>query len=221
MDYKIVGRADSRYLVAGMGVALASWYEFNLSREELEHNRPRQIAYELAGQSRELILDRGKEAVQDVKKGEMSSAIESVIEVNILEAGLIRTLGGTSFQALISHYVAQELIPYTDQETLFGDVVAFGVIIQEMLGGAQVNSFRELLDFYKDVELPLTLDSLGLPKNQRDTILVDATESIAERLTDQPVQFDRDSDSLEEAIRDADELGQTVVQSGVDEAVSE
>lgn len=219
VDYKIVGRANSRYLVAGMGSALASWYEFNMSREELELNQPRQIAYELAGHINDVLLGKGDQAVQDVKKGEMTSAVESVVEINILEAGLVRTLGGTTFRAMISHHLAHELLPFSGEEILFGEVVSFGVLVQEMMSGAQLASFRELLEFYRDVDLPLTLDSLELPENQRETILEDATEAIVDQLEKHPTSFEINQEELLDAISEADKFGQTVVQSGVDAVI--
>lgn len=215
VDYKIVGRAESPYLIAGMGTALASWYEVNLSRGELTENQPWQIAYQLADHMCEKLLDRGEQAIEDVRKGEITSSVEAVIEMNIMQTGLIRTLGGIAFQALLSHHLAHSLYVYTGEDVLFGDVVAYGVLVQEDLRGASANSYSELVEFFKSVDLPLTLDSLSLPENQREKILTDASESVLNRLKQYPVDLKATPEQLVESMWNIDEIGKSVIQSGV------
>lgn len=217
VDYKIIGRAGREYMTAGMANALSSSYEFSLSREELESNHIHQIAYRLTNHVREVVLSKGQSVLDDVRRGELTSLIETMIEVNILEAGLVHTLGGTLLRATLSHHIAHQLIPFTADDRLFGDVVAFGVLAQQMYKGSQPESYRELLEFFRDVDLPLTLDSLGLPENQRDSIIEDAAEGVQNQLRDHPVTFDIDSELLVESIWDADALGQTVIQSGIED----
>lgn len=219
VDYKIVGRAESRYLIAGMATGLSSWYEFNLSKSELEGNQPRQIAYKLSRHLHEQILEHGADAVEDVRKGNMTSSIESVIEMNILQTGLVRTLGGRAFQALVSHNLAHYLYPYSGDEILFGDVVAYGVLVQQDLNQTSPDSYSELLEFYREINLPLTLDSLGLPDNQRETILNDASEEVCNRLTESPLSIEIDQETLMDALWDVDEMGKTVIQSGVEKLI--
>jgi len=216
VDYKIIGRAERTYMTAGMATALSSWYEFSLSREELESHHTRQVAYTLSGHVREVLLNKGEEALEDVRRGELTSVIEAMIEGIILESGLIQTLGGTKLRAMLSHHIAHQLMPYTSEDRLFGHVVAFGVLSQEMYKQSQPESFVELLEFYRDVNLPLTMDSLGLPENQRDSIVEDAVNRVQNQLSDHPVTFDIDSELLADSIWQADALGQKVIQSGTE-----
>ena len=178
VDYKIVGLAPSQYMRAGFGVAMSTSYDFDLSREQIESHQPSKMAFDLAKNLRESLLEVGEKSLDDVKKGEVTGRVESVIEMNILQAGLISSLGGVNFRSIIAHQLARQLYPYAGEELLYGDAVAFGLIVQQIFRGQQPGTMDDLLGFYYDVELPLTLDSLGLPQNQHDSILDDALETV-------------------------------------------
>lgn len=216
VDYKVAGLAPSRHLRAGMGVALATSYDFNLSREELDYHQPSSVAFQVSDHLRSSLFEMGEDALEDVKKGEVTGRVESVIEMNILQAGLISSLGGVSFRSIIAHQLANQLYPYTGEDVLYGEVVAFGLIVQQFLRGEQPSSFKDLLTFYRDVELPLTMDSIGLPEHQRGSILEDGFEAVLDHLEGWEFPFEVSPGQLETAVKDADELGQKIVQSGIE-----
>lgn len=217
VDYKIVGLASSRHMRAGMGVALATSYDFDVSRDEIEHDQPSKMSYRLANHLRESLFETGAKALEDVKKGEVTGRVESVIEMNVLQAGLISSLGGINFRSMVAHQLARQLYPYVGDDVLYGDVVAFGLIVQQIFRGQKPDTMEDLFDFYRSVELPLTLDSLGLPENQHESILEDALESVMNHLRNWDLALEVSGDRLSEAIQQADDLGQRVIQSGVDE----
>lgn len=217
VDYKVVGLAPSRHMRAGMGVALATSYDFDVSREEIEHDQPSKMSYQLANHLRECLFETGAKALDDVKKGEVTGRVESVIEMNILQAGLISSLGGVDFRSMVAHQLARQLYPYVEEDVLYGDVVAFGLIVQQIFRGQEPGTMEDLFDFYRSVELPLTLDSLGLPENQHESILGDALESVMDHLRNWDLALEVSEDRLAEAIETADDLGQRVIQSGVEE----
>lgn len=214
LDYKVSGLAPSRFLAAGMGLAWASSTEFSLSRDDLELNQPRQIAYRLANHIQDSLNDKGEKAMADVKRGEVTSTVESVLEVNVLETGLLHCIGGRSFRSTVSHQLAHHLRPYTGEEILFGEIVAFGVIVQEQLRETPSSDLAGVFEFYRDIDLPLTLDDLGLPENQRETILADAGEEIIDQLSDMKLPFELEEELFLEAVNSANELGKAVTQSG-------
>ncbi len=214
LDYKITGLAPSRFLAAGMGAAYSTAFEFSLSREDLELNQPRQIAFTLANHIQEVLMGKGDRALADVKRGEVTSTVESVLEVNILETGLVSCLGGRAFRSMLAHHLAHQLLPYAGEEILFGDLVAFGVIVQEQIRGTSPEELGDLFEFYGEVGLPMSLDSLGLPENQRENILGDAADNVKTQLSDRDLPFSFEVEDLVQGVRKADELGQTVIQSG-------
>lgn len=219
VDYKVVGLAPSRHIRAGMGVALANSYDHDLSRQELDFHQPSNIAFQVSDHLRHSLFEMGEQALEDVKKGEVTGRVESVIEMNILQAGLISSLGGISFRSMIAHQLANQLKPYTEEDVLYGEVVAFGLIVQQFLRGEKPSSFDDLLGFYRDVELPLTMDAIGLPEHQRDSILEDAFQAIIDHLEGWDFPFEVSQETLSEAVLDADNLGQKIIQSGLEAVV--
>jgi len=216
MDYKVVGLAAPRYLRAGMGTALATSYQFTLSQEELEGHHPSRLAFELAAHLREQLFERGGKALQDVRREEVTGRVETILETNLLQAGLVSSLGGVSFRSMVAHHLAHEIQPYVQRDLLFGELVAFGLLVEHMLYGARPDSLVDLLEFFREVDLPLTLDELDLPGNQRGSILEDAAETITEKLSGWSFPFEFHPGALLEAVSQTDETGQKVRQSGVD-----
>lgn len=216
VDYKVVGLAPSRYLRAGMGVAIATSYDIGISREELELHQPSKISFELSRHLRESLFESGPKALKDVKKGEVTGRVESVIEMNVLEAGLISSLGGVTFRSMIAHQLARQLYPYSSEDILYGEVVSFTLIVQQLFRGQTPSSLKDLMNFYREVELPLTLDSIGLPENQHESILDDALDSVIDHLENWDLPFEVTHERLTEAVYQADDLGKRVIQSGVE-----
>ncbi len=215
LDYNVVGRASPDHLRAGMGAALATAYQFTLSQEELERHHPSKIAYELAAHLREQVFERGKKALQDVRRGEVTGRVETLMEINVLQAGLISSLGGASFRSMAAQHLAHELKPFVQKDLLFGELVAFGLLVEHVMHGARPESLHDLLEFFRSVGLPLSLEDLDLPENQRDSILRDAAGNITQKLGGWPFPFELDRDGILEAVDRTDGVGQKVSQSGV------
>lgn len=216
LDYKVVGVASPRHIRAGMGAALATSYQFTLSQEELEQHHPSRLAFELATHLRKQLFERGEKALQDVRREEVTGRVETILETNILQAGLVSSLGGMSFRSMVAQHLAHELKPFAETQLLFGELVAFGLLVEHMLYGARPESLRDLFEFFREVGLPLSLEDLKLPENQRDKILSDAAENITEKLGGWSFPFEFHPESLLEAVDRTDGIGQQVIQSGVD-----
>lgn len=217
LDYAICGHADESHLVAGMGSSLAQTFPRKLTREELEVNHPRQMAYDLSRTLRDGLFDRGESALQAVTNGEITRDLETVLDMNVLHAGMIAMLGGRYFRAELAQYLAFHLLKYTSSEVLFGHVASFGLLVQELLRTGQKSNLEELIDFYGSVGLPMTFEELGLPDNQRESILGDAAEATVGvyhegRNQDETLEVGE----LVSMISRVDELGRAVRQSGVD-----
>lgn len=216
LDYTVVGLAEPRYLRAGMGIALATSYQFTLSQEELEEHHPSQIAFQLARHMREHLFQHGNQALRDVRREEVTEQVETVLEANILQAGLISSLGGTAFRSVVAHQLSHEIQPYVGEDLLFGELMGFGLLVEQLLYGARPESLQDLMGYYEEIGLPMNLDELELPDNQRDSILEDAVESILGKVGDGVLPSDIDDEQFLAAVSQADDLGQRVRQSGVD-----
>ena len=98
VDTGIVARAPVRLLVAGMGDALATWFEADASAASSAKNLPggsvTQAALALAGLCYDLLMEHGYRAMLAVEKGVVTEDVEKVVEANTLLSGLGFESGG-------------------------------------------------------------------------------------------------------------------------------
>ncbi|MGM0380358.1 MAG: iron-containing alcohol dehydrogenase family protein [bacterium] len=215
LDYKVAGLAPSRFLAAGMANAYAVSRGIGLSQEDLKSSQPLQIAYELSGHIREGLQNQGGGAIADAKKGEVTSTIESIIEINILETGLVSCLGGKAFSANLAQMLANQLYRYCDEKVLSGELVGFGTLVTETLKGKDSEELKKLYEFYRDINIPLTLEELNLPENQRENIIEEAATEIVNQLEDWMFSFEITPKKLVKTVLKTDSRGQEIIQDGI------
>jgi glycerol dehydrogenase len=163
VDTAIIARAPVRFLVAGMGDAIATWPEARTCAGSGGRTpvggRASRAALALAELCYRTVLAYGRQACEDVGSGRVSDAVEAVVEANTLLSGLGFESGGLA--AAHSLYAGLSLLP-AGSAYLHGEKVAFGVVVQAVLEDWDVAERQELLDFYRDVGLPRTLREIGL-----------------------------------------------------------
>jgi len=166
LDYDLVATAPTRTLVAGIGDALAKWYEASVSSG---HSSQTLIiaAVQQARVLRDLLLQKSLAAIA-APGGE---AWQAVVDATVLMAGVIGGLGGAQCRTVAAHAVHNGLTHLTATHafpSLHGEKVAYGILVQlrleEMIQGNQlaIAARHQLLRFYPTIGLPTCLHDLGL-----------------------------------------------------------
>ena len=167
LDYALVQTAADRTLIAGIGDALAKWYEASVSSG---HSDQTLIiaAVQQARVLRDILLQKSGEALAE-PGGE---AWRQVVDATVLMAGAIGGLGGAQCRTVAAHAVHNgltQLAPLAQvPKTLHGEKVAYGVLVQlrleELIQGNQLaaTARQQLLKFYREIGLPCSLGDLGL-----------------------------------------------------------
>lgn len=167
LDYGLVQTAPRHTLVAGIGDALAKWYEASVSSG---HSDQTLIiaAVQQARVLRDILFQQSATALAEPG----GSVWQQVVDATVLLAGVIGGLGGAQCRTVAAHAVHNGLthLPHhPDKPTpLHGDKVAYGILVQlrleEMLQGNQLasTSRQQLLKFYSEIGLPTNLVDLGL-----------------------------------------------------------
>jgi glycerol dehydrogenase len=163
VDTGVIARAPARFLVAGMGDALSTKFEaeacWKSGATNLFRAKPFQAALHLASLAYEIILEYGEEAKRSVENKEVTPALENVVEANILLSGLGFESGGLA--AAHAVHAGLTLIPEMNQ-SLHGEKVAFGILVQLVLENREQDFINYLIQFYKRIGLPTNLRDLGL-----------------------------------------------------------
>ncbi len=176
VDSSIISRAPARLLAAGMGDALAKWYEGKPIFDRMKDpDSAIQSAMNLSIQVKETIFTFGFEAKRDVDAKRNSRAVEAVIEANILLTGVVSGLGGAGFRAAVAHALLYGLsIHNGTHRFLHGEIVAFGIIVQLCLEKKE-DELEAVLSFFSELALPMTLTEIGI-EDPRDPVLWEGLE---------------------------------------------
>jgi glycerol dehydrogenase len=169
VDSSVIARAPVRYLVSGMGDALATWFEAETAARAHKRNvvggKATIAALNLANLCYRTLLADGLAAVQAVKHQAITPALERVIEANTLLSGLGFESGGLA----VAHSVHNGLTAAREtHDYLHGEKVAFGTLVQLVFEGREASLIEEVLDFCITVGLPVNLNQLGIESLSKD-----------------------------------------------------
>lgn len=164
LDYSLVATAPVRTLVAGIGDAIAKWYEASVS----SGHSPAALtiaAVQEARILRDLLFQKSPAAIQDPQGPDW----REVVDATVLLAGVIGGLGGANCRTVAAHAVHNGLTHLPAAHGLLhGEKVAYGILVQlrleEMLGHNQlaIAARHQLIEFYRTIGLPCSLEDLGL-----------------------------------------------------------
>lgn len=163
LDYELIQTAPQHTLVAGIGDAIAKWYEASVSSG---HSDQTLIiaAVQQARVLRDILFQKAATALN-----EPGSAVwREVVDATVLLAGVIGGLGGAQCRTVAAHAVHNGLTHLPIHSSIHGEKVAYGILVQlrleEMVQGNQLASTarQQLLKFYAEIGLPRTLADLGL-----------------------------------------------------------
>jgi glycerol dehydrogenase len=163
LDYDLIQTAPQRTLVAGIGDAIAKWYEASVSSGHLQDTLVI-AAVQLARVLRDILLQKAAAALQSPG----SEVWREVVDATVLSAGLIGGLGGAQCRTVAAHAVHNGLTHLSGYGSIHGEKVAYGILVQlrleEMLQGNQLADAarQQLLKFYAEIGLPQKLADLGL-----------------------------------------------------------
>jgi glycerol dehydrogenase-like iron-containing ADH family enzyme len=163
LDYDLIETAPQRTLIAGIGDAIAKWYEASVSSGHSEQTLIIS-AVQQARILRDILFQKSAAALQTPG----SDIWREVVDATILLAGVIGGIGGAQCRTVAAHAVHNGLTHICKHDSIHGEKVAYGILVQlrleEMVQGNQLAaaSRQQLLKFYTEIGLPQKLSDLGL-----------------------------------------------------------
>ncbi len=180
VDTAVVAAASERFLVSGMGDAMATWYEAavclrNPSAVTTLGARPTIASAAIGEVCAATLFAEGRAAAAAVAARTVSPALEAVVEANTLLSGLGFESGGLA----AAHAFAQSFtgLAATNARYLHGEMVAMGTLAQLMIE-ARPDEARRVARFFAEVGLPVHLGQLAVDAADAgafDTIAAGAT----------------------------------------------
>ena len=178
IDTEIVAKAPIRLFRAGIGDALATWYEAE-ANDRTDHKnyvgkgyRRTLVGLEIARLSNQVLREDAVKAINALEADVVTEAVENCIEANILMSGLGYQNTGCSVAHAVNAGLTEleESAPY-----LHGERVGFGVLVQFVFENRSKDEIGDLVRFMAATGLPLTLEEVGVDytKSDRIDIMVD------------------------------------------------
>lgn len=179
VDTTVIAKSPVRPLVAGMGDALATWFEAKVCVEggvkNMRGGASTRSALALAELCYKTLLADGVAAIEALRTQQPNDALERLVEANTLLSGL----GFESSGLAAAHAIHNGLTAaHGTHPYMHGEKVAFGLLAQLMLESQPESIVQEVLAFSTSVGLPTTFADIGIA-NPSDDLL----QMVAERAT--------------------------------------
>ena len=209
VDTAVIARAPVRFLVAGMGDALSTWFEADACRQAYSVNQCGGLgtlaAYALARLCLDTILEYGVAAMAACESGVATPALSHVVEANTLHSGL----GFESAGLASAHAIHNGLTHLEGTHAYYhGEKVAFGVLAGTFLGDRPKELIDQTYGFCETVGLPTTLADVGLPDASEDDLQIVGKWACAEGETIWHEPGPASPGAVVAALRAADRMGQ-------------
>jgi glycerol dehydrogenase len=211
VDSGVIANAPVRFLVAGMGDALSTYFEARACARSNANNIPggksTLAALAIAKLCYETLLEDSVKAKAACEAKVVTKALENIIEANILLSGL----GFESSGLAAAHAVHDGLTALEETHHYWhGEKVAFGTIVHLVLENAPMEELTTVVTYCKSVGLPTCLKDLGIKEATPEKIMKVAKCATAEGDTMHNMPFPVTAENVYAAILTADKLGATL-----------
>ncbi|KAB1438151.1 glycerol dehydrogenase [Candidatus Galacturonibacter soehngenii] len=227
VDTTVIANAPTRFLVAGMGDALSTYFEARANvasftrvnaglpcgyREGFcKEATGTQTAFALATLCYQNLLREGMKAKIACDGNQVTPALESIVETNILLSGIGFESGGLA----AAHAIHDGLTILEGTHKYFhGEKVAFGTLAQLVLENAKVEELEEVLSFCVSVGLPVCLSDIGVSEISEDELRQVAEKSCIKEESIHAMPFPVTVESVMAAIKTADAIGRKFKETG-------
>ncbi|MDN4068425.1 glycerol dehydrogenase [Paenibacillus sp. FSL R5-0407] len=208
-DTGILAAAPARFFAAGIGDALATYFEARACYRSVGDNlvlmKPSLTGLGIAKLCYDTLLENAVQAKIAVDNGVVTKAVENTIEATIYLSGVGAESGGlAAAHAIHNGMTAVKSLHHAQH----GEKVTFGLLAQLVLENAPHEEIEMVISLVKQVGLPLTLQDLGVKKFVEEEWRQVAADACAEGDTMGNMPFPVTPDDVYNAIVAANALAE-------------
>ncbi len=211
MDTEVIAKAPVRFLMSGIGDAMATSYEASACVQSnavtMAGGHVTLAAITLAKLCRDTLLKDGLKAKASVEKGVSTQAVENIVEANTYLSGV----GFESSGLAAAHAIHNGLTVLEEtHKLLHGEKVAFGTVCQLVLENRELEEITQVITFLKKCGLPTTFKELGIENVSDERLMEVAKASCAPNDTMGNMPFDVEPMDVFAAIKTTDQLSNMI-----------
>lgn len=208
MDTEIITKSPVRLTVAGMGDAMATYFEARACQRSgatsCAGGKTTEAAMALAKLCLDTLLKEGVKAKIALEAGVCTEAVEKIIEANTLLSGI----GFESAGLAGAHAIHNGMTVLEECHRMYhGEKVAFGTIAQLVLENVSLEELEEIITFCIEIGLPVTWAELGAKDITDEQIMEVACAACAPTDTLHNMPFDVTPEMVAAALKAADAFG--------------
>lgn len=208
MDTEIIAKSPVRLTVAGMGDALATYFEARACKashaDTCAGGKVTEAGMALAKLCFDTLMEEGVKAKIALEAGACTEAVEKVIEANTLLSGIGFESGGLAG----AHAIHNGLTVLEECHGMYhGEKVAFGTITQLVLEDISAGELEDIVDFCIELGLPVTFKELGISEVTEDKLMKVAEAACAANDTLHNMPFEVTPEKVVAALKAADAYG--------------
>ena len=178
VDMNIISKSPVRFLVAGMGDALATWFEARSCVQTRSVNECGGLStlagLEIAKLCYDTLLRYGEAAKTANENGVITPELEYITEANILLSGI----GFESSGLASAHSVHNGLTALEETHAYYhGEKVAFGTLTGLHLTSAPPEEIDTVYSFCEKTGLPTTFGEIGISNTDRQKLMKAAVKA--------------------------------------------
>jgi len=212
VDTSILMEAPVRLLVAGMGDALATWFEAQACHQSgavtLAGAPSSDIALSMAELCFRSLIHYGPGALHAYEAGLINDDFERLVQANIFLSGVGFESGGVAG----AHAINDGFSACEEAAHLYhGEIVGFGTLSMLMLQNADEETRNQVCEFMYQVGLPMTFRQLGIEAT--DKLLLKVAHIACTQSVMGNMPFVVSEPDVVRAMLKADLIGQQVLDS--------
>lgn len=221
IDTTIIANAPTRFLVAGMGDALSTYFEARATKKSYsavnaglpmgarEGLTPPAIgtytAFAMAELCWDILQKDGLKAKISCDSNVVTESLSKIVEANILLSGVGFESGGLAAAHAIHNGLT---VLHGTHDYLHGEKVAFSTLVQLILENADTEELNKVLNFSTSVGLPVTLAEIGVESLSFEEALKVAEIACIPEESIHSMPFPVVKEDVANAILVADKVGQ-------------
>lgn len=206
MDTRIISKAPSRMLASGISDALATLIEARAAKQgngnTMGGGKATITGLAIAEECERTLFKYGLQAYAANKEKVVTPALEAIVEANTLLSGLGFEDGGlAAAHAIHNGFTA---ISGDIHHLTHGEKVAYGTMTQLVLENRPLDELERYIEFYLQLDLPITLEGIHLDKASDEDLYKIAELATAPTETMVNMPFDVTADDVVQAIKAVD-----------------
>lgn len=186
VDSQVIADSPVKFLVAGMGDALATYFEaltcVRTAAPSVENGGITKVAFAITELCYNTIIEHGPRAIVANENHVVTDDLEAAIEASIYLSGVGCDNAGVS----IAHAIYNGMTDVDECTSMHGDVVAFGTICQLLFECAPTELLDEVMNFCYAIGSPMTLADMGITDKERCKIAAAKAASPTDSAQNEP-----------------------------------